>query len=57
VNTKQSKMAEALMDMQMKSEDARWLQGIIIDNSELSPEDDYRLIGLYDEEFGYGIEE
>lgn len=54
---KETKMAEALIDMSMDELDARWLQKIIINNSYLSIEDEYRLQGLYDDEFGYGMEE
>ena len=57
MNLKQTGMAEALIDVLMPSEDARWLQNIIINNRDLEEEEDYRLIHLYDEEFGYGIEE
>ena len=57
MNKKQAKMAEALIDMQLPSDDARWLQNIIINDSDLEEEEDYRLVMLYDSEFGYGMEE
>jgi len=53
----QLKMAEAMMDMQVSNIDHRWLELILLNDSELDEEDDYRLKMLYDGEFGYGIEE
>lgn len=50
-------MAEALIDMDMPELEARWLQNIIINDSELDDEEDYKLKELYDNEFGFGMEE
>lgn len=57
MNQKQQKMAEALVEVLMESEDARWLQNLLINDSDLEEEEDYRLIHLYNDEFMYGVEE
>jgi len=54
---KQSHMCEALLDMEMDELDSRWVQRIMINDSELDDAEDYKLKELYDNSFGYGMEE
>ena len=54
---KQSHMCEALLDMEMDELDSRWVQRIMINDSELDDAKDYKLKELYDNSFGYGMEE
>ena len=53
---KQTQMAEALIEVPLSDQDARFIQNIIMSDSALDEAEDFALIQLYDSEYGYGVE-
>ena len=53
---KQTQMAEALIEVSLSEQDARFIQNIIMNDKELDELEEFELIQLYDNEYGYGVE-